>query len=352
MLPHLRAYAGKRVFVTGHTGFKGSWLCEWLIALGADVRGYSLAPSTRPALFQQLRLSGRMGHGIGDVRDEEALFKAIRAARPDYLFHLAAQPIVRSAHARPAETWSTNVMGTVNVLEALRRLGRPCPGVIVTTDKVYAEASRPRAEDDPLSGDEPYGASKAAAELAVRAWRRSFGLRAVATARSGNVIGGGDWAKDRLVPDCVRALSAGRTIPVRNPAFVRPWQHVLDPLHGYLLLGVWLGTRKRADPEAVPRAFNFGPPSGGHRTVRDLVEEVLGHWPGRWRAARQVGTPREAPVLRLDASEARRLLGWMPRWGFAESIARTVAWYQHARSPRAAREITQRQIADFSRESE
>jgi CDP-glucose 4,6-dehydratase len=293
-----------------------------------------------------------MGHRIGDVRDEEALFRAIRAARPDYLFHLAAQPIVRSAHARPAETWSTNVTGTVNVLEALRRLGRPCPSVIVTTDKVYAEASSPHAEDEPLSGDEPYGASKAASELAVRAWRRSFGLRAVATARSGNVIGGGDWAQDRLVPDCVRALSAGRAIPVRNPAFVRPWQHVLDPLHGYLLLGVWLGLRKRADLAGNSGAFNFGPRPGGHRTVRDLVQEVLRRWPGRWRASAQAGTPREAPVLRLDASEARRLLGWTPRWGFAESVARTVAWYQHAHSPQAAREITLQQIADFSRDSE
>jgi CDP-glucose 4,6-dehydratase len=343
MQPLSRAFAGKSVFVTGHTGFKGSWLCELLLELGAEVRGYSLPPPAKPALFEQLRLSARMAHTIGDVRDSAAVRRAVRAARPEFLFHLAAQPTVREAHEGPAPTWDTNVMGTVNVLEALRELGRPCAAVIVTTDKVYRNAGRAHSEDDPLGGAEPYGASKAAAELAVGAWRASYGMDAIATARSGNVIGGGDWAPGRLVPDCVRALSAGRTITVRNPSFVRPWQHVLDPLRGYLLLA----ERLSSGLPGAAGAFNFGPASGGQRPVRDVVGEVLSHWPGHWRRQRGRPSVLEAPTLRLDSRRAREVLGWAPRWRFAESVQRTVEWYREARSPRAALEITRRQIADF-----
>lgn len=341
--PLKKAYAGKRVFVTGHTGFKGSWLCEWLLGLGAQVYGYSLPPPTRPALFQQLGLSRRLHHTVGNVLDAGRLNRAFRAARPHYLFHLAAQPIVRSAHALPGPTWSTNVMGTVNVLEALRLHGRTCAAVIVTTDKVYGGKPTVHGEEDPLQALDPYGASKAAADLATRAWRESFGLKRIATARSGNVIGGGDWARDRLVPDCVRALSAGRRIVVRCPAAVRPWQHVLDPLHGYLLLGAALGSSKGLKRAAG--ALNFGPSASDHRSVQAVVEAILSQWPGRWE--RRASGPKETHVLRLDASQARRSLGWRPAWRFGDAVTKTVEWYREARTPVLARRWTRCQIKEF-----
>jgi CDP-glucose 4,6-dehydratase len=251
MATFLKSFEGRRVLVTGHTGFKGSWLSEWLIGLGSDVWGFSLPPPTRPALFKQIGLASRMNHIIGDIRHPAAIRKAVAAARPDYVFHLAAQPIVRTAHSEPTQTWATNVMGTVHLLDALRKLNRPCAAVIVTTDKVYGTGSGARTENEASGATDIYGASKAAAEVAVHAWRHSFygssvkgqvrlPFVAVATARSGNVIGGGDWAKDRILPDCIRALARARPILVRNPSAVRPWQHVLDPLCGYLSLAAEL----------------------------------------------------------------------------------------------------------------
>src|ERR1700722_17630453 len=281
MATFLKSFSGKRVFVTGHTGFKGSWLCEWLLGLGADLSGFSLAPATKPSLFNQLGLAGRMSHALGDLRDVASVSKAVKAARPDYVFHLAAQPIVRAAHADPGQTWATNVMGTVNLLEALRGLGRPCAAVIVTTDKVYTASAFEHAEDDAIGSSDPYGASKAAVEIAVAAWRHSFfpagsregafPLVALATARSGNVIGGGDWARDRLLPDCVRALAKGEPIPLRNPASVRPWQHVLAPLAGYLSLAAELRgalmARRAARLAELSGPFNFGPATEDQRPV-------------------------------------------------------------------------------------
>jgi CDP-glucose 4,6-dehydratase len=345
MRPLSKAYAGKRVFVTGHTGFKGSWLCEWLLAIGADVMGFSLAPPTSPSLFAQLGLARRVGHTHGDVRDLRALARALRSSRPDYVFHLAAQPIVGASLRDPGETWSTNVMGTVNLLESVRLHAQACPCVIVTTDKVYGTAAAVRTEAGPLAGAEPYGASKASAELAASAWRSAYGLAGVATARSGNVIGGGDWGAGRLVPDCVRALRRGLPVRLRNPSAVRPWQHVLDPVHGYLRLGAWLGA---AHPRAGLGAFNFGPAPGDHRAVREVVEEVLSHWPGSWRRAPSRGGPGEDSVLRLSSRRARAVLGWRPLWRFSESVARTVDWYRGARSPASARELTRLQISEFS----
>lgn len=352
------AYAGKRVFVTGHTGFKASWLCEWLLGLGAEVWGYSLPPPTRPALFDLLGLKGRLHHRAGDVRDAAALSRAVADTRPDFLFHLAAQPIVRRAHQDPAETWSTNVMGTVNLLEALRANGRSCAAVVVTTDKVYGGTGRAHAEGDPLGASGLYGASKAAAELAVDAWRQSFfpvgGRRrgpkvAVATARSGNVIGGGDWSDDRLVPDCMRALRRGSSIVVRHPSAVRPWQHVLDPLLGYLMLGAQLAEAQAAGSAGrlceLSGAFNFGPGPGCQRTVKQVVEEILRHWPGSWKASADPGGIVETAVLRLRAAKARRVLGWRPAWGFSRSVRETVAWYRAARTPAAALAATRGQIA-------
>jgi CDP-glucose 4,6-dehydratase len=362
MATFLKSFSGKRVFVTGHTGFKGSWLCEWLAGLGADVWGFSLAPATKPSLFNQLGLAGRVNHSLGDLRDAGAVSRAVKAARPEFVFHLAAQPLVRAAHADPGETWANNVMGTVNLLEALRSLRRPCAAVIVTTDKVYSASAFEHTEDDAIGSNDPYGASKAAVEIAVAAWRESFfpvrqgkgalPLVALATARSGNVIGGGDWAADRLLPDCVRALSQGQPIPVRNPSAVRPWQHVLDPLAGYLALAAELRealvSRRSARVAELSGPFNFGPAPEDQRAVSDVVAEVLRRWPGKWRKARKSGDPLEASVLRLDSRKAHRVLGWWPRWPFKRAVEQTMAWYKGASSPSKAREITVRQLAEFT----
>jgi CDP-glucose 4,6-dehydratase len=364
MATFLKSFAGKRIFLTGHTGFKGAWLSEWLLGLGAEVHGFSLPPATKPSLFNQLGLAGRMNHVLGDLRDARAVSKSMAAARPDFVFHLAAQPLVRAANADPGETWATNVMGTVNLLEALRRLKRPCAAVIVTTDKVYAASAFEHAEDDAIGSNEPYGASKAAVEIAVAAWRASFlpvragkaalPLVALATARSGNVIGGGDWAKDRLLPDCVRALAEGRPIPVRNPAAVRPWQHVLDPLAGYLALAAEireaLVSRRAARLAQLSGPFNFGPAAEDQRAVADVVAEVLRRRPGKWSRARKSGDPLEASVLRLDSRKSHRMLGWWPKWPFKRAVEQTMAWYNGASSPSKARAITARQLAEFTAE--
>ena len=268
------SYKEKRVFVTGHTGFKGSWLCEMLLAVGAEVYGYALKPPTKPALFNQLKLAKRIkAHVIGDVRDLKALTAAVRAAKPDFIFHLAAQPLVRLSYKEPVETFETNVMGTVNLLEAVRRCaGKQCSVVCITTDKCYEnrETARPYREDDPMGGYDPYSCSKGCDELAIASYRRSFFNGAdspvwLASARAGNVIGGGDWALDRIVPDCMRALDRGEKIAVRNKTSTRPWQHVLEPLAGYLTLGAALAARQ--DYEKVAGGFNFGPDPKANRTV-------------------------------------------------------------------------------------
>jgi CDP-glucose 4,6-dehydratase len=356
------AYSGRRVFVTGHTGFKGSWLCAWLLDLGADVTGFSLPPPTRPALFTQLRLASRVTHIVGDVRDAVAIARAVSASRPEILFHLAAQPIVQSAQRRPLETWATNVMGTVNVLEALRKVPSPCAAVIVTTDKVYARSPRANDEFHALGSSEPYGASKAAAELAVEAWRESFfavpaarragfPAVAVATARAGNAIGGGDWAVGRLVPDLARAFQKGAPVMIRNPDATRPWQHVLDPLAGYLLLGArlrWALTSRRASAlRELSGPFNFGPASGGHRPVRDVVTEIARHWPGAWSKAAGPRSRVEAADLRLDAGKARRLLGWRPKWRFETAVRKTAEWYREVGSGKDVTLVTKQQLEDY-----
>ena len=353
------AYKDKRVFVTGHTGFKGSWLCEMLLMAGAEVYGYALKPPTKPSLFAQLKLAKRMkSHVVGDVRDLKALTAAIRAAKPDYVFHLAAQPLVRESYKSPVETFDTNVMGTVNVLEAVRRVGRKCCVVCITTDKVYENDNRGRAfkEGDPLGGSDPYSASKGACEIAIASYRRSFFSAAdcpvkVASARAGNVIGGGDWAADRIVPDAMRAFLSGRTLTVRNRKSTRPWQHVLEPLCGYLMLGAWLSTN-RADGDAPDAlAFNFGPDATTVKTVGQLVTELKkGFKSARVEDRTDTKAPREAKMLTLDSSKAKGVLGWGPKWNFKKTIAATAEWYDAVSRGASAVSVTERQIEKYDRD--
>lgn len=330
--------AGKRVLVTGHTGFKGAWLVEWLLALGADVTGFSLPEATQPSLFGQLGLASRMRHFLGDVRDSARVASLVRAGNFDVVLHLAAQSLVRLSYAEPLETYSTNFMGTVHLLEAVRLAGRPCVVVVVTTDKCYEnrESSWSYCEEDRLGGHDPYSSSKAAAELAVSAYRRSYftsGLPiAVATARAGNVVGGGDWARDRILPDSIRALQRGEPIAVRHPRATRPWQHVLEPLGGYLALAVELLRAQSAGDagrlHALASPFNFGPPSEENASVATVVDHVLRHWPGRWVDRSEPGSPHEAERLNLLIEKAFGLLGWRPRWELPETLRRTVAEYR------------------------
>lgn len=344
-----QALEGRKVWLSGHTGFKGSWLSEWLLELGANVHGYALAPDTSPALFDQLGLGSRLEHEIADIRDAEAVRKSIKEFRPDYVIHMAAQPLVRRSYAIPVETYETNVMGTINVLEALRGLPNACGVVIVTTDKCYEnhESGRAYEESDQLGGSDPYSSSKAMAEIAAAAYRNSYfrdGPIRIASARAGNVIGGGDWAEDRIVPDAMKSLERGETISVRNPGAVRPWQHVLEPLGGYLTLV----TRLAGDP-SVAAPFNFGPGPEANRRVVDLVTEILKHRSGSWKTALDHNAVHEAMILNLSIHKAERLLKWRPRWHFSETVRRTVVWYQDVHEKKCTPlEITRRQIADYT----
>ena len=340
MTPNSSFWSGRRVLLTGHTGFKGSWLALWLLELGAHVTGLALPPETEPSLFTQLELERSLQHHLGDIRDAALLKELVAQTRPELVLHLAAQPLVRRSYAEPAATWATNVMGTIHLLEALRGLDQPCSAVLITTDKVYRnnEWLYGYRENDPLGGHDPYSSSKAAAELAIASWRASFcgslphqspQLR-IASARAGNVIGGGDWAADRIVPDAMRALGRGEPIGVRNPAATRPWQHVLEPLGGYLLLA----ERLSADP-SLADAFNFGPQLEAKRSVRELVEEALHHWPGSWVDQSDPGAPHEASLLNLVIDKAHHQLGWAPRWNFATTLERTVNWYRRLQQGQA-----------------
>jgi CDP-glucose 4,6-dehydratase len=326
-------WRGRRVLLTGHTGFKGSWLALWLLEMGAKVTGLALPPESEPCLFNQLGLDQRLNHRLGDIRDPALLASLVKEVQPDVVLHLAAQPLVRRSYAEPTATWATNLMGTIHLLEALRGLEQPCSAVLITTDKVYRnnEWLYGYRENDPLGGNDPYSSSKAAAELAIASWRSSFcgtqphqtpHLR-IASARAGNVIGGGDWAADRIVPDAMRALGRGEPIGVRNPAATRPWQHVLEPLGGYLLLA----ERLTASAELAD-AFNFGPQLEANCSVRELVEEALRYWPGRWEDQSDPQAPHEASLLNLVTDKAHHQLGWRPRWDFSTTVERTVRWYR------------------------
>jgi CDP-glucose 4,6-dehydratase len=321
-------YRGRRVLVTGHTGFKGSWLALWLKTLGARITGIALDPVSRPSHWELLQL------GIDDrridIREQDALLLAIRDAAPEIVFHLAAQPLVLRSYREPVETWSTNVMGTVNLLEACRSL--PCVRamVVVTSDKCYQnrEWDWSYREIDRLGGHDPYSASKACTEVVVASYRDAFlthsGAPLLASARAGNVIGGGDWSDDRLIPDLVRAATSGTTVEIRSPNATRPWQHVLEPLSGYLLLGQKL---LEGNP-GLAQAWNFGPDEGSNRTVSEILARIKSSWPKiSWHVSSDP-QPHEANLLQLDSSKARRHLGWRPVWALDECLQATVDWYR------------------------
>ncbi len=330
-------WRGRSVFLTGHTGFKGGWLATWLLDMGAHVSGYALKPETEPSYFAQCALAERMTSSIGDVRQEHDLRAALAGHAPDVVFHLAARPLVRASYRLPVETFAVNVLGTAHLLEAARHTPSVRAVVVVTSDKCYQNQERERGyhEEEPLGGHDPYSASKAAAELVTATYRRSFfdvtGAAGVATARAGNVIGGGDWSADRLVPDAMRALERGEAVSVRNPDAVRPWQHALEPLAGYLMLAQGL----HADARRYAGAWNFGPLDADTVSVATLVDLVLrAHGSGAWRRAPADATaaaPHEAGILRLDCSKAAAHLRWRPRLTLAEAASLTVDWYRAAR---------------------
>lgn len=346
-----QTFKNRRVLVTGDTGFKGSWLCEWLLAEGAQLHGIGLAPNTEPSLYEQLNLAERIQHTDVDIRDAAVLRDYIHGLRPEIVFHLAAQPLVRLSYEQPVETYATNVMGTVHLLEAIRIINapgavirNPVAVVCVTTDKCYEnrEWLHSYREEDPMGGHDPYSASKGACEVAIQSYRRAFFSQpaecgvALASARAGNVIGGGDWALDRIVPDCIRALQRGMPIQVRNKTATRPWQHVLEPLGGYLLLAaeLWRGLAGLPRLQSnfpftdLCNAFNFGSNLQSNRPVRALVEGALQHWPGEWSDQTDPRAPHEASLLNLATDKAHHMLGWSPRWNFEQTIEMTIGWYR------------------------
>jgi CDP-glucose 4,6-dehydratase len=328
-------WRGKSIFLTGHTGFKGGWLASWLADLGANVCGYALNPETNPSFFTVCDLEHKVDSVLGDIGDAATLSRAMQSAGPEIVFHLAAQPLVRRSYREPAATFATNVIGTVNFLEAVRATPSVKAVVIVTSDKCYENGHRLRGyrEGDPLGGHDPYSASKACAEIVCAAYRRSyFGIgesqTTLATARAGNVIGWGDWAEDRLVPDAMKAFAEGTPLLVRNPRAVRPWQHVLEPLAGYLVLA----ERLYRDGAAYAGAWNFGPRNETAVTVSELADTLVGQWghDAKWQRTESALALHESSYLKLDYGKAHALLGWRPCLGLEEAVEMTVRWYREA----------------------
>ena len=351
MGPDLKFWRGRRVFLTGHTGFKGAWLTVWLLHLGAKVKGYSLAPPTRPSLFQILQ--PQVVSVRADIRNRQRLFRELAAFRPEAVFHLAAQPLVRVSYREPYETYSVNVMGTVHLLEASLAASSVKSVVVVTSDKCYRESfeGKPFDEKDPLGGSDPYSASKACAEHVVSGYqgvlktlkRRPPGL---ATVRAGNVIGGGDWARDRLIPDCLRAFENKRPVCLRNVSAVRPWQHVLDPLCGYLTLA----ERLWKEAPVYSGAWNFGPDSNGFKPVGEVVRRLSLFWGdgARSKTARGVH-PHESQTLCLSSRKAKLKLGWKPRWNLDDALKHTVEWHHAFREKQDMKNMTRSQLSLFER---
>jgi CDP-glucose 4,6-dehydratase len=344
-------YNGKKVFVTGHTGFKGTWLTAMLHQLGAIVKGYALAPGdSKPFhdLFSGLKIAESV---IADIRDKQRLQQEITSFQPDYIFHLAAQPLVLRSYEIPAETFDVNVVGTANLLEAVGKLDKQCAVIVITTDKVYDNKEQHvlYTEEDRLGGYDPYSASKACTELVVQSFRNSFfnidkydtHKKALASARAGNVIGGGDWSRNRIIPDTAKALLNDQPVKVRNPGAVRPWQHVLEPLGGYLLLGACI----TSNPSLFSKAFNFGPHPEDHLAVKELVELAIDVWGSGKMELNKIEQPHEANLLQLDIRKAIEELDWQPRFDAREAIRWTINWYKTSTSQQAA--FTFEQIDNF-----
>ena len=324
----LTYYMGKRVLVTGHTGFKGTWLTKILVAAGAEVLGYSRCTEREPSLFKLSGVERQITHVKGNVKDYANLLETFQRFQPEFIFHLAAQPIVRESYVNPLETYGTNVMGTANVLECIRQTASVKSAVIVTTDKVYRNEEQNRAfcEGDELDGFDPYSNSKSCAELVTASYRRSFpGLPPISTARAGNVIGGGDFARDRIIPDCVRAVSKGEPIVVRNPHSVRPYQHVLEPLFAYLLIA-----EKQAENPALAGCYNIGPEDSDCITTGELVTLFCKKWGdgAAWIDHSEKNAPHEAGLLKLDCTLAKETFGWKPRWDIGEAVEQTISFYR------------------------
>ena len=347
-------FAGKRVLITGHTGFKGAWLSMILLRLGAQVIGYALPPNTQPSLFTLTGLANRLHHVEGDIRDQKALLALLHTHQPHFVFHLAAQPLVIESYAAPAETFDVNIMGTVALLEALRLWGQPCTAVLISSDKCYENRQWVYSyrETDVLGGHDPYSASKAAMELIIASYRASFfqnsGVQ-IASARAGNVIGGGDWARYRLVPDAIQSLEQGVPLSLRVPSAIRPWQHVLEPLLGYLLLA----TRLAQSGQAFASAWNFGPADVSVHTTAALATAIIDGWgEGSWLDASEPDAPHETAFLKLNIERACRELDWMPVWGFQAAVQKTVLWYRTLHqwddsTPDAVYQLCQNDIAAY-----
>jgi len=352
-------YRGKRVLVTGHTGFKGSWLTLWLSEMGCGVTGLALDPKPEAERLFSIIRPGLIGDHRLDIRDSDGVVEVVRSCQPDFVFHLAAQPLVIDSYRDPLTTITTNVSGTANLLNAIRENAPQANTVIVTTDKCYEnrEWPYPYRETDHLGGRDIYAASKAAAEMITAAFRCSFfetdGVPGrVATARGGNVIGGGDYADNRILPDMVRALSKNESVGVRNPHATRPWQHVLDCLSGYLMLGAWLSSDQADGENVSQRAFNFGPSSDCERSVHDLVTETLRHWPGAWEDQSTPGAVHEASRLSIAIDLAASILKWNPSWNFSTTVQRTVEWYRAESSGKSdsdLRDLMITQIGAFNK---
>ena len=349
-------YKGKKIFVTGHTGFKGSWLITWLQQLAAIVKGYALAPENEYDLYNAIKGNELCESVIADIRDKERLKAELLSFQPDFIFHLAAQPLVRLSYEQPTETFAINAQGTAHLLDAIRFLQKPCVAVMITTDKVYEnlETGHHYKETDRLGGHDPYSASKACAELVIDSYRKSFfnpqqyklHYKSISVARAGNVIGGGDWAKDRIIPDILRALSEGKPIKLRNPSSVRPWQHVLDPLHGYLVLAA----HQYKEPGGFTSAYNFGPNPDNNLTVEALTQETIRVWrDGYYIVEDDIQSPHEAGILYLDSKKVKRELNWSPSLNAIDSIDKTINWYKNSfKGVLSALELVKQDINAFT----
>jgi len=346
-------WQSRRVFITGHTGFKGSWLCLWLNQMGATVKGYALEPPTMPSLFEEARVGELIDSEIGDIRDLEQLQKSLNDFKPDVVIHMAAQPLVRYSYIAPLETYAVNVLGTANVLESALTCESVRSVVSVTTDKCYENKEWPWAyrEYEPMGGHDPYSSSKGCAELVTTSYRQSFYSskgKGLASARAGNVVGGGDWAPDRLIPDILRAFEKDQPVVIRSPNAIRPWQHVLEPLNGYLQLAEALFE----NPEKYSGGWNFGPDDNGAQTVNWILDRVVSEWPGSsWKLDESEMVLHEANYLKLDISKAKTELGWSPVWGLKHTIKKIVDWHRCWLKGQDMQEMCFKQIASFSNDS-